>query len=137
MPRKKTVNSGHPTLNENGHEVLSSKPVAIPLKFRRPETLAETVRNMVLGEMSRQALNSGYESFAEADDFDVGDDFDPTSPYEMDFDTEVYRYDEPPRQKRTAQEERPVEEGLREKPNRVQSGRKKTPPDSEGPEPDQ
>lgn len=28
----------------------------------------------------------GQETFDEADDFDIGDDFDPTSPYESDFD---------------------------------------------------
>lgn len=77
-------------LDENGHEILDDTPVAIPTKFSRPPTLAEQVRQLVKGAMSAQAAEQGYETFEEADDFMVGDDYDPTSPYEMDFDQEFY-----------------------------------------------
>lgn len=36
--------------------------------------------------LAAEAAAAGYESFEEADDFEVGDDFDPSSPYETDFD---------------------------------------------------
>lgn len=42
---------------------------------------------MVVSEKLRmEALAAGQETFEEADDFDVDDDFDPTSPYEVNFD---------------------------------------------------
>lgn len=72
-------------LNEKGHEVVSSDPVAVPLKFRRIgqyDNLAELVRTLI----SRQALEQGRESFEDADDFEVGDDYDPQSFWEEQFD---------------------------------------------------
>lgn len=36
--------------------------------------------------LAQEAAQAGYESFEEADDFEVGDDYDPSSPYETDFD---------------------------------------------------
>jgi len=73
-------------LNERGHEIVSNKPVALPIDFKRPPTLAEQIRQMVKTELSQSASDQGMETFEEADDFDVGDDFDPQSPHEMVFD---------------------------------------------------
>lgn len=73
-------------LNERGHEILDPEPMAIPLGFKKPETLAEQIRRMVKTEMSQAAASQGQETFEEADDFDIGDDYDPTSPYEQNFD---------------------------------------------------
>jgi len=73
-------------LDENGAEIPDQRPVALPLGFKHPEDLAETIKRMVRLEISDAAQAGGEESFEEADDFDVGDDYDPTSPYEQHFD---------------------------------------------------
>lgn len=75
------------TLNEKGHEIPDSRPIAAALGIRREPTLAERIKATVRSEhLALQARNQGYETFEEADDFDIGDDFDPSSPYENDFD---------------------------------------------------
>jgi len=46
----------------------------------------EQIREMVRSEKLKQEVAAqGYETFEEADDFEVGDDFDPKSPYEENF----------------------------------------------------
>lgn len=75
-------------LDERGHEILDDTPVAIPVRLTRPPTLTEQMRQVIRGELSRAAAAEGYETFEEADDFDVDDDFDPQSPWEMNFDQE-------------------------------------------------
>lgn len=80
------VRGGSPRLTPDGHEVPDPRPVAVPVGFKRPETLAEQVQRLVRGAISRQAEEAGAETFEEAEDFDVGDDFDPTTPYETIFD---------------------------------------------------
>lgn len=74
-------------LTPDGKEILDPTPLAPPVGYFRQPSLTEQIRQMVLSERLRQeAEAAGMESFEEADDFDVGDDFDPTSPYEQDFD---------------------------------------------------
>ncbi|AZL82958.1 hypothetical protein [Apis mellifera associated microvirus 51] len=74
-------------LDEKGHEVLDSKPVEAPVKWRRPPTIQEMISNAIRsGELARFAEQQGHETPEEADDFDVGDDYDPSSPYEEHFD---------------------------------------------------
>lgn len=65
-------------LNEIGQEVLNPKPLAIPLGFQRPPTLQEQVRRLMRYEynLMKQATGDDIETPEEADDFDVGDDFD-------------------------------------------------------------
>lgn len=76
--------------DERGREVLDPTPMAVPTHLRRPPTLQEQIRMMVRSEELRRAVSdAGGETFEEADDFDVGDDFDPTSPYEEAFDPPV------------------------------------------------
>lgn len=77
-------------LDKHGREIPDPVPVAPPLGYRRSPTLAEQIRSMVISEkLKQEALDAGMETFEEADDFDVGDDYDPTSPYENDFDPPV------------------------------------------------
>lgn len=77
---------GSPFFNSSGEECPSDRPVAIPLGYQQPPTLAETVRKLVQSHfMSHAAQFMDAETFEEADDFDVGDDYDPRSPYEEDF----------------------------------------------------
>lgn len=61
---------------------------AATVSFHRPPTLAEQVARLVRShEMDRFAESQGMETFEEADDFEIDDDpFDPSSPYEKDFD---------------------------------------------------
>ncbi|QXP44247.1 MAG: hypothetical protein [Arizlama microvirus] len=69
-------------LDENGYETLDPKPRAIPAKIRK---ISETdrFRAMVQGMLSDAAANNGMESFEEANDFYVEDDFFPMSPHEL------------------------------------------------------
>lgn len=70
----------------NGAEMPDPRPMQIPVGFRRPETLAEQVQRLVRTSISRHAEMQGFETFEESEDFDVGDDFDPRTPYETYFD---------------------------------------------------
>jgi len=82
----KRVRPQHTSLFKNGREYPDPTPVAPPLGFIKQPTLAETMRQMIVGEaLRRHARESGLETFDEADDFNVGDDFDPSSPYEETF----------------------------------------------------
>lgn len=73
-------------LDERGREVLDSTPVAIPVGFKRPESLAETIRRLVRSQVSSYASEHGLESFEEANDFDVDGDVPIKTPYEEDVD---------------------------------------------------
>lgn len=90
--------------NEKGQEIVDQRPVAMPVGYKKPEPLADTIRRLIRVEASEEAMRNGQETFEEADDFDVGEDYDPTSPYEMDFDQEVYQNQNP-----TFREENPTE----------------------------
>lgn len=77
-------------LNADGQEVLDNTPVNIPLRFQRVKNLSDQIRETLRSEEFRAYLNSQeLETPEEADDFDVGDDYDPRSPYEMTLDQEL------------------------------------------------
>lgn len=68
-------------------EKLDPTPLAIPVGMKKPESIAEMVQRLVRSaEMRRYAESQGAETFEEAEDFDVGDDMDPSAPYELEFD---------------------------------------------------
>lgn len=70
--------------DERGRELPDDTPVEAPLHWRRPPSLREMIQQHIRTEMSRQAMDSGFESFEDADDFDVPDpDPDPLSVYEL------------------------------------------------------
>lgn len=77
----------NPKLNERGQEVLDPTPMAIPVGFERPLTLQEQIRRLMRVEYDRMRAVSGddLETPEEADDFDVGDDYDidPVSGHEF------------------------------------------------------
>lgn len=76
----------------DGKEFLDPTPMAPPLGYKQQPSMVDHIRNMIRSEKLRQeALDAGYETFEEADDFDVGDDIDPHSPYEVDFEPEGVR----------------------------------------------
>lgn len=76
-------------LTSSGAEINNDPPVAVPANYKRPLTLAEQVRLMCRTQLSQMAANEGQETWEEADDFDVGDDYDPSSPHELIFDPEL------------------------------------------------
>lgn len=72
---------------ENGAEVPDPTPHEPPIGYRPQPSMFEVIRDMIRQEKMRDALaEADLETPEEADDFDVGDDYDPTSPYEYDFD---------------------------------------------------
>lgn len=77
-------------LDEKGWEVLDPTPIARPLRFSRPPTQLEEIRRL-MAMVSREAEQQGHETFEEADDFEVGDDYDPQSPWELSIDQELAR----------------------------------------------
>lgn len=75
-------------LDAKGREMPSSVPIAPPIGYKRTPSLAEQIRAMVVSEKLRQeAMQGGFETFEESDDFDIEDDpADPLTPYEAVFD---------------------------------------------------
>lgn len=70
--------------DEGRHEEVDSTPISRHVGFTRPPSIHETIQRLVRQELSARAAAQGHETFEEADDFDVGDDFEPNSPYELD-----------------------------------------------------
>ncbi|AZL82923.1 hypothetical protein [Apis mellifera associated microvirus 45] len=75
--------------DDEGREIVDPTPMGLPAGFKRPETLAEQVRRLVRTE--KLVDDDDVESWEEANDFDVDDDFDPASPFETVFDPELGR----------------------------------------------
>lgn len=74
-------------IDGRGREIPDPTPVAPPIGYVKQPSLHEQIREMVRSErLAQEAAAAGFETFEEADDFDVGDDFDPSSPYEDMFD---------------------------------------------------
>lgn len=75
-------------LTPTGQLVPDPVPMAPPVGFRPQPSLPELIRQQVR-LASLEAARNGDESFEEADDFDVGDDVELKSPYELDAESEV------------------------------------------------
>lgn len=77
-------------LDLRGAEILDPTPIAPPIGYKRQPTMVEHIRAMVRNERLAQELaEQGVETFEESDDFDIGDDYDPRSPWENDFDPSI------------------------------------------------
>lgn len=77
-------------LDEYGREVFDPTPIAPPVGYVKQPSLFEQMREMVRGEALRiYAESQDMESFEDADDFDVDDDIDPRTPYELNFEGSV------------------------------------------------
>lgn len=68
-----------------GKEYPNPVPMEAPIGFVPMKPLHEQIREMVLREIGSQAEREGFESAEEAEDFEIGDDYDPASPWELDF----------------------------------------------------
>src|SRR5215831_6661824 len=76
------VSSG---LNARGQELPDPVPMEPPVGIVNGPTLKDLIERMVHGKLSAMAEAEGFETEAEADDFDVEDDpIDPRSPWEED-----------------------------------------------------
>ncbi|QXP44166.1 MAG: hypothetical protein [Arizlama microvirus] len=69
-------------LNEKGHEVLDPTPIARPVRFNRQGSTLDEIRQAI-GILNREAAERGVETFEESDDFDVGEDMDPLTKWEI------------------------------------------------------
>lgn len=68
---------------KEGAERLSPTPMQPPLGYKRAPSLAEQIRQQVLAAKLEE-LSHLEETDEEADDFNVGEDFEPSSPHEND-----------------------------------------------------
>lgn len=64
-------------------EMPDPTPVAPPIGYKRQPSMVDHIREMVRRELSARAEEAGLETFEESDDFDVPDDMEPASAYEM------------------------------------------------------
>lgn len=69
--------------DERGRELPDDTPLEVPLNWKRPPSLREMIQQHIRTEMSAQADQDGLETFEESDDFDVDEDPDPLSQYEL------------------------------------------------------
>lgn len=71
--------------NANGEEILDRYPMEPPLGYKRTLSLAEQIAQQVRIQkaMALDDVNL-QETEEEADDFEVGEDYEPLSPYEND-----------------------------------------------------
>lgn len=77
--------------NERGEEMENKEPVEMPLKFKRPPSIHELIAQAVRTEAwAAKMEREGKETFEEANDFDVGDDVEPDSRYEVQDDAEFH-----------------------------------------------
>lgn len=66
-----------------GREIPDPRPVAVPFDFGRPLSLHDQIKRFIRSELSQRAAAYERETFEEADDFDVDEDGDPVSQYEI------------------------------------------------------
>lgn len=79
---QRRVKAAHIKYDEQGRELMDPTPIAPPIGYKKSPSISEQIRTMIRSEhLRREAEEAGYETFEEADDFEVGD-FDPKSPYE-------------------------------------------------------
>lgn len=71
---------------EKHEEILDPTPMALPAGMKKPESLHDQIRRLIKSERLQQALEqAGYETEEEANDFDTGEDLDPSTPFEEQF----------------------------------------------------
>lgn len=77
-------------LDEYGREIVSPLPLEPPLGYVKQESMAMQIRRMVQSEQLRIAAEqAGLETFEESEDFEVGDDYEPHSPWENEYDPPI------------------------------------------------
>jgi len=79
---EQSVQSLH--LDDYGRELPNPVPMAPPIGYKKSPSIADQMRAM-MKQASYEATMAGAESEEEANDFDVGEDMDPHSPWENEF----------------------------------------------------
>jgi len=80
----KSYKSNMGRLDEKGREILDGRPMEPPVGYNPQPSLMDKIRKMVHdAQIQRDLDKAGAETFDEANDFDVGDDYDPSSPWEQ------------------------------------------------------
>lgn len=73
-----------PGYNEVGQEIPDPNPIEVPAHLRRPKSIEDRIRAVIESERARAVAESqGFETFEEANDFNVGDDDEFVSQYEL------------------------------------------------------
>lgn len=70
---------------KDGLEQMDPNPIAETLKFKREPSYFEQMRAQIRQELSRAAEDQGFETFDEANDFAIGEDYEPLSAYEAEY----------------------------------------------------
>jgi len=70
------------TIPVNHKEKIDNTPIEMGVR-EKVDPLAEQIQAIVSAEMSKYAASQGRETFVEANDFDIADEEDPTSQYEL------------------------------------------------------
>jgi len=86
--RRESKRLGRAVINRfTGAEILDTTPIAVHVPLSRPLSDYDHIRNIIRTELSQASGAAGYDTFEDADDFDIPDDrSDPLTPYERDFD---------------------------------------------------
>lgn len=69
-------------IDDNYHEVPNPRPEEI-IVSKRPPSLQEQIQRLVRTELSNQVASQGAETWEEANDFDIPEEIDPISGYEI------------------------------------------------------
>lgn len=89
--RVRSAMEAHPKgmpLNDKGQLVPDPVPMEPPIGYKSQPSMIDIIRDQVM-KVSQDAARQGYESEEQADDFDVGDEPELRSPYELDEESEV------------------------------------------------
>lgn len=81
--------TGEILTDSRGREVPDPTPMQPPIGYERRPSLAQQIREQIMSHnLAMEARAAGAETFEEADDFEVGDDWEQEkhSPYEANFD---------------------------------------------------
>lgn len=74
-------------LDEHGREVPNPIPMQPPIGYVRRDSIADQMRRMIQ-QVSEEARMAGAETEEEANDFDIGEDFEPSSQWEDNFEVD-------------------------------------------------
>lgn len=122
---------------KNERETLDPTPVEMPLGMHRPLSIQETIAKYIQ-TANYVAQMSGAETFEEAEDFDVDDEMDPSSPWEREFDPlsgkEMYRGERRFMDQSRAEFDRQYAERLKNAPKKTPKKSKKASEDLEAEE---
>ena len=95
--------------DEHGREIMDSTPLEATLKVR-PKTMFDRMREQAMAA-SQLAAMEGFDTLEEANDFEIGDDYEPESPYEEQFGPNGDSSFEPPTSTKEPAGAEPAKEG--------------------------